>query len=390
MEHPVLNAVILLLAASVAVVALFERFRLPALIAYLLVGIIIGPHGMAWLPHTEDLHFFAEFGVVLLLFTIGLDFSLTHLWRLRKQVFLVGGAQVLSTAAVFAGAAWLMGLRGESAFVLGGALALSSTAVVMRELSRRGELGQSHGQLSVSVLIFQDLAVVPFLVLIPVLGAESTGSGLWKVSEALLRGGLVVGLMLAAGRWVLRPLFRAIATQGSEELFTLSALLFSLAAAWVTAYAGLSLALGAFLAGAMLAETEYRETLVLEIRPFRDLLLGLFFVVIGMMLDLQTLVQWAPSILGAVAALILLKTVITTVLGRILGVPRGTAMHTGILLSQAGEFGLVLATLGAAEGVISTTTEQIILATIILSIALTPLLVIFAEPASKRICLRNG
>lgn len=381
-----LTAAVVLLAASVALLALFERIGLPVLLGYLLVGITLGPSGIAWVPHTEDLHFLAEFGVVLLLFTIGLDFSVAHLWTLKKEVFGLGGAQVAVTATLVGGAAWASGLPSASAFVVGGALALSSTAVVTRELSRLGELKKRHGRLSVAVLIFQDLAVVPFLILIPVLNGGTAGAGAWKVLLTLLTGTVVVALMLAAGRWLIRPLFSRIVEIDSRELFTLSALLFSLAAAWLTANAGLSLALGAFLAGALLSETEYKERLTAEIRPFRDVLLGLFFVVIGMMLDLWALWDQVHWVLGAVVLLILLKTATTTLLGRLLGVPRGTAMRTGIMLSQAGEFGLVLATLGATEGVISTETEQLIMATIIISLALTPLLVRWAAPVSGRIC----
>ncbi len=390
MEHTVLTGVIILLAASVVGLAVFARLGLPALLAYLVVGVIVGPHGLSWLPHTADIHFLGEFGVVLLLFTIGLEFSLSQLWLLRKQVFGVGGAQVSVSAAVGGVLAWLFGAEPSAAFVLGGALALSSTAVVSRELARRDEIGQPHGRLSVSVLIFQDLAVVPFLILIPVLGGDAD-TGAWQaVMAALVQGALVVVLMLATGRWILRPLFRRLVAYGSQELFRLTALLFALAAAWVTEYAGLSLALGAFLAGAMLAETEHRQQLQMEIAPFRDVLLGLFFVVIGMMLDLQAVVRWLPWVLLALTVLLILKTLTTTLLGRMLGVPRGTAMHAGILLSQGGEFGLVLATLAAAEGLLDEAVVQVILATIILSIALTPLLARWAEPLSDRLCFAHG
>lgn len=392
MEHPVLTGAILLLAACVAALTLFERLGLPALLAYLLVGVIVGPPGLFWVPHTADLHFYAEFGVVLLLFTVGLEFSLAHLWALKRHVFGLGGAQVIVTAATGGTLAWLAGLTPAGAFVLGGALALSSTAVVTRELIGRQELGLPHGRLSVAVLIFQDLAVVPFLILIPVLGnqVQSGDAQAWgAVAVALTQGTAVVGAMLAAGRWVVQPLFRIIARVGSQELFTLSALLFSLAAAYLTEYAGMSLALGAFLAGAMLGETEYRDQLAAEIRPFRDVLLALFFVVIGMMLDLQAVLLWLPWVLVALALLLVLKTTTITLLGRWLGVPCGTAVHTGILLSQAGEFGLVLATLGAAEGVLTDAAEQVILATIIVSLGLTPLLVHWAAPLSRRVC-RSG
>ena len=286
MEHQVLTSVVVLLAASVGLLALFERIQLPIILAYLLVGVTLGPSGVAWIPHNQDLHYFAEFGVVLLLFTVGLEFSLSRLWALRKHVFGLGGAQMVVSASLGAVVAWAAGLAPGAAFVVGRAFALSSTAVVTRELSRRGELGQPHGRLSVAVLIFQDLAVIPFLIVIPVLAGDP-GSGGWApIGQALSIGSIVIAAMMVAGRWILRPIFRHIAESGSEELFTLTALLFALAAAWITEFAGLSLALGAFLAGAMLGETEYRHRLREEIRPFRDVLLGFFFVVIGLIAGL--------------------------------------------------------------------------------------------------------
>ena len=389
MDHPVLTGIIILLAATVVTLVLFERLRLPLLLAYLFVGIFLGPSGLAWIPHTEDLHFLAEFGVVLMLFTVGLEFSLGRLWTLRKQVFGLGAAQVGITTILVALLAWWVGLMPSAALVVGGALALSSTAVVLRELSCRDELGQQHGRLAVAVLIFQDLAVIPFLILIPVLAGstgESTGD---VIGHALLIGVIVITLMILAGRWLLRPLFRVIVERGSEELFTLTALLFALAAAWVTEFAGLSLALGSFLAGVMLSETEYRHRLITEIRPFRDVLLGFFFVVIGMMLDLSVVKALLPWILLALFVLLLVKTITTTVLGRLFGLPRGTAMHTAMILSQGGEFGLVLVMLAATEGVIKSTTEQVVMATIILSIALTPLLVRWAGEISLKVCFGN-
>jgi len=389
MEQAVLTSIIVLLAASVALLALFERIGLPILLAYLLVGIVLGPSGFFWIPHTQDLHFLAEFGVVLLLFTIGLEFSLGKLWTLRKHVFGLGASQVLVTAVIGGLLAWTTGLAPGAAFVVGGALALSSTAVVSRELSRRDELGQPQGRLSVAVLIFQDLAVVPFLILIPVLAGDS-GNGVWAaIGWALLTGVIVIALMVSAGRWLLRPLFRRIAERGSEELFTLTALLFALAASWLTEFAGLSLALGAFLAGVMLSETEYRHRLSEEIRPFRDVLLGFFFVVIGMMLDLAAVGALLPWVLLALVMLLLVKTLTTTVLARLFSVPRGVALHTALLLCQGGEFGLVLVMLAAKEGVLGSSVEQVVLGTIILSIALTPLLIVWAGPLSHKICFRE-
>jgi len=387
MEHEILTGVITLLIASVALIVLFERLKLPILLAYLLVGIVLGPDVMAVIPHTENLHSFAEFGVVLLLFTIGLEFSLSKLWMLRKHVFGLGGAQVVVIALIGALITWYAGLTAVAAFIIGGALALSSTAVVSRELSRRDELGKQHGRIAIAVLIFQDIAVVPFLILIPVLASDSTEI-FSEIAGALLTGVVVISLMIVAGRWLLRPLFRHIAGQGSEELFTLITLLLALAAAWITEFSGLSLALGAFLAGVMLSETEYRHRLINEIRPFRDVLLGFFFIVIGMMLDLVAVKSLYPWMLLIVLILIIGKTLVIKLLARLFNVPRQIALHTGFILSQAGEFGLVIVMLATSEGLLSKSVEQLVLGVIILSIALTPLMIILAEPITRKLCAR--
>lgn len=389
MEHSILTGVIILLATSVILLAIFEHFKLPILIAYLLVGVVLGPSGLVWIPHTDDLHSLAEFGVVLLLFTIGLEFSLSRLWMLRKHVFGLGGAQVLVMAFIGGLIALSVGLPMDAAFIIGGALALSSTAVVSRELSRRDELGKQHGRLAVPILIFQDLAVVPFLILIPVLASDSIDI-LSETGKALLTGIVVIAFMVIAGRWILRPLFRRITDKGSEELFTLTTLLFALAAAWITEFSGLSLALGAFLAGVMLSETEYRHRLINEIRPFRDVLLGFFFIVIGMMLDLAAVKSLFPWMILTVLILILVKTLVTTLLARFFSVPRQVAFHTAFILSQAGEFGLVLVMLATSQDVLSKSVEQLVLGVIIISIALTPLLIISADSVAKIICLRQN
>ena len=389
MEHSILTGVIILLATSVILLAIFERLKLPIIIAYLVVGVLLGPSGLVWIPHTDDLHSLAEFGVVLLLFTIGLEFSLSKLWMLRRHVFGLGGAQVLVMAFIGGLIAWSVGLAADAAFIIGGALALSSTAVVSRELSHRDELGKQHGRMAVAVLIFQDLAVVPFLILIPVLASDSTDI-LSEIGKALLTGVIVIALMVIAGRWILQPLFRRITDKGSEELFTLTTLLFALAAAWITEFSGLSLALGAFLAGVMLSETGYRHRLINEIRPFRDVLLGFFFIVIGMMLDLAAVKSLFPWMMLTVFILILVKTLVTTLLARIFSVQRKVALHTAFILSQAGEFGLVLVMLATSQGVLSKSVEQLMLGVIIISIALTPLLIIFADPVAKKICLRQN
>ncbi|MGH8281433.1 MAG: monovalent cation:proton antiporter-2 (CPA2) family protein, partial [Gammaproteobacteria bacterium] len=339
MEHNTLRSILILLAAAVLVVVALKRVKLPTVIAYLATGFIVGPHGLGWIADTEDTRNLAEFGVVFLLFTLGLEFSLPRLIVMRKAVLVLGGLQVLLTTAGTALAAWLLGVTLPVAIVIGGAFAMSSTAIVVKQLAEQNELNLQHGRLTIAVLLFQDLAVIPFLILIPGL-THGIGTELARaLLLAFAKGALAVIVILAFGRWLLRPLFHQIATTRSAELFTLAVLLFTLASAWGTAALGLSLALGAFLAGMMLAETEYRHQVEADIRPFRDILLGLFFVTVGMLINPHTIVRHWWLLLASVALLMLFKALLVGALTRLLGSDRATALRTALALNQGGEFG---------------------------------------------------
>ncbi len=372
MEHTTLRSILILLAVAVLIVAALKRVKLPAIIAYLATGFLVGPHVLGWIADSADTRSLAEFGVVFLLFTLGLEFSLPRLIVMRKAVFVLGGLQVLLTTAGTALAAWLLGAKAPVAIVIGGAFAMSSTAIVVKQLAEQNELNLQHGRLSIAVLLFQDLAVIPFLILIPGLahgiGTEFAAELLWT----FVKGALAVIVILAFGRWLLRPLFHQIATTRSAELFTLAVLLFTLAAAWSTAALGLSLALGAFLAGMMLAETEYRHQVEADIRPFRDILLGLFFVTVGMLLNPHTVLRHWWLLIVSVMALMLFKTVLVALLARLLGGDRATALRTGMALNQGGEFGFALLALGLAQAAIRAPLAEFGLAVIVLSMLVSP------------------
>lgn len=385
MNLGVLEAVLVLLVVSVLTVSIFRRFRLPAILAYLCVGVVVGPNGLAWVPDSAATRLLAEYGVVFLLFTVGLEFSLPRLIAMRHEVLRLGSAQVVLTTLVAGGAAWALGLSVAAAFVVGGAVAMSSTAIVIRQMTERLELNSRHGSLSVGILLFQDLAVIPFLILIPVLAGGDQEMVMWSLLWALAKGIVVVVLMFSAGHWLLRPLFHEIASSRSSELFTLTALLMALAAAWITHYAGLSLALGAFLAGMMLGETEFRHQVEADIRPFRDVLLGLFFITIGMLLELSALpgiLHWTVLLLVAIIAF---KLVLIVALARLMGAEPGVAVRTGIVLAQGGEFGLVLLSLALGERLLDHHDAQVILAALIFSMALSPLMINYNGIIVKRL-----
>ena len=385
MDQSILDAIIILLAGSVIAVAVFRRLQLPSILAYLLVGVIIGPHGLAWVPHTEDTHYLAEFGVVFLLFTIGLEFSLVRLNAMKMEVLGLGGAQVMVTTVLAGAVALLLGLPLPAAIIVGGVLAMSSTAIVIKQLKDQHELGLLHGRLSVGILLFQDIAVVPFLILIPALAANPETALVWELLKALGTGLAVVAVMLAVGWWLLRPLFRGIVSYHSTELFTLTALLFAIASAWLSHFAGLSFALGAFLAGMILGETEFRHQIEADIRPFRDVLLGLFFITIGMMFDVHVLPGIAHWVLLLMAALALSKMAVIAGLCLLFNVPAGSGLRTGVILAQGGEFGLVLLAIAFSNGLLDTNMVQLVLAASIVSMALTPVLIKYNGAIGRRL-----
>ncbi|MDD3449598.1 MAG: monovalent cation:proton antiporter-2 (CPA2) family protein [Gammaproteobacteria bacterium] len=386
MTYGILLEVLVLLASAVLVVALFRRLRLPPILAYLAVGMAVGPHGFGWIPDTEDTRLLAEFGVVFLMFTIGLEFSLPHLLAMRRTVLGLGGSQVLITTLLVGLAAWLLGRSPEAAFVTGGALAMSSTAIVTKQLAEQTEIHSRHGRQSIAVLLFQDLAVVPFLILIPALGSGGENDLLALLALTLVKGLAVFALLLAAGRWALRPLFREVATARSPELFMLTVLLVTLGAAWLTHAAGLSLALGAFIAGMMIAETEFRHQVEADIRPFQDVLMGLFFVTVGMLFDLSALPAVWPWMLLLLAVILVFKTGLIMGLARLAGTETGVALRTGVTLAQGGEFSFVIISLALAYGLYQPAESQPLLMAIVLSMGLAPMLIRSSLSIAQRFC----
>src|SRR5690348_4626166 len=317
MEHETLRSILILMGVAVLLVAALRRLHLPAVLAYLVTGYLVGPHGLGLITDSTETRELAEFGVVFLLFTLGLEFSIPRFWVMRRSVFVLGGAQVLFTTLGTVAAARFMGASTEVAIVLGGAFAMSSTAIVAKQLTEQNEIGLQHGRSAVAVLLFQDLAVIPFLILIPAMNHGAGGGAIANdMLWAFAKGTLAVVVILAAGRWLLRPLLHQIATARSAELFTLTALLVTMASAFGTAYLGLSLALGGFLAGMMLAETEYRHQVEADIRPFRDVLLGLFFITVGMLLNPVTVIRHWTLLVTAVAVLSAFKLGLIALLSR--------------------------------------------------------------------------
>jgi len=370
-----LSQVLILLAGSVFLVTLVRRLGLPTTMAYLLLGLLIGPHALAVVSDSNTTRLLAELGVAFLLFTLGLEFSLPRMLAMRGEVFGLGGLQVSATAAAFALLGHLLGIGWLPAIVLGGAVAMSSTAILLQQLTERAELNRTHGRLAFSMLLFQDLAFVPFLALAAALAAGADRIPLGEHLVAVVGAGvLAIVAVLAAGRWLLRPLFHEIAHSRLRELFTLTVLLVALASAWVSHLAGLSFALGAFLSGMMLAETEYRHQIEAVIRPFRDILLGLFFISVGMLLDTGLLLRALPLVSLMLVTLVVLKAAIAAVVARPFASSRFKALRTGIVISIGGEFGVALCTILLESGLVSERLGQPLLVAIVLSMVLSPLI----------------
>jgi monovalent cation:H+ antiporter-2, CPA2 family len=369
-----LEIVLLLLATAVVVVVGCRLARLPALVGYLVVGILIGPHALGWVPDTAQTRYLAEFGIVFLMFSIGLEFSLPKLIAMRTTVFGLGAAQVGVCVVVVLAAALAIGLHWSAGLALGGALAMSSTAILAKMLFDRLELNSPHGRQIIGVALFQDLAVVPFLIVIPTLaaGPEAMGRGL---AAAALKAAIALFLILYVGQRIMRPWFHLVARRKSPELFMLNLLLFTLGLSWLTEQMELSLALGAFLAGMLISESEYRYQVEQDIRPFQDVLLGLFFVTVGMELDLAEVARHWVWVAALLVLLHLVKTSVIAGLARIFGADPGTALRTGLALGGGGEFGLVLVALASQRGLFEPAVEQIVLATLVLSMLVSPFII---------------
>jgi monovalent cation:H+ antiporter-2, CPA2 family len=381
--HGTLELVLLFLAAAVLVVVVFRLLKLPALLGYLLVGIVIGPYALGFVQESEEARYLAEFGIVFLMFSIGLEFSLPKLLTMRKMVFGHGALQVLVTLALVTAVAILVGADWRAGIVLGGVFAMSSTAILAKMFAERLELNSPHGRQVMGILLFQDLAVVPLLIVTPAL-SQGGEAMVFALALAVAKAVFALAVLLSFGQRLMRPWFTLVARQKSSELFSLNVLLITLGLAWLTELAGLSLALGAFLAGMLISETEYRYQVEQDIKPFRDVLLGLFFVTVGMLLDVRTLLQHWPLILGLLALILAAKTLVVVGVGRLFGADPGVSLRAGLALSGAGEFGLVLLAQAGHLAVVSDFQMQIALSVLILSMLLSPFVIEYSEHMVRR------
>lgn len=379
-----LPLILILLISSVLGVALFRALRLPAMLAYFLVGLALGPYTFGLLPNTEANRELAEFGIVFLMFSIGLEFSLPQLYAMRKKVLGLGGAQVVATLAFAMGISKLSGLSWSAAFVIGAALAMSSTAIVSKILAERLDLNSRHGRLSIGVLLFQDIAVVPILVLIPALGMS--GANLTDVlGLAMLKAAAMLLFLFTIGKWLINPWFNLVAGQRSRELFVMNVLMVTLLLAFATKLAGLSYALGAFIAGMLISETKYRYQVESDISPFRDILLGLFFISVGMLLNVQQVFSNIGLVLLILIAYLLFKFVIVALVVKLVKYEAGVAIRTGLILAQAGEFSFVILALGVEQKLINGQALQLILAASLLSMVIAPFLIQYNGRIARRL-----
>ena len=369
-----LTSVLLLLTSSVLAVALFRALKLPAMLAYFFVGMLFGPFGFNFLPSTESGRQVAEFGIVFLMFSVGLEFSLPKLYSMRKTLFGLGGAQVIITLSVSMLVGLLAGLGWATAFVIGGALTMSSTAIVSKILMERVDLNSRHGRLSIGILLFQDLAVIPILVLIPALGAHSGDLGS-ILGLSLVKTVVLLFVLFKFGKVVINYWFELVAAQRSRELFIMNVLMVTLLLAAATKLAGLSYALGAFIAGMLISETRYRYQVESDIAPFRDILLGLFFISVGMLLDFHFMLNHIGLVLALLAGFVLFKAAVVAVLTRAFGYEAGVGIRTGIILAQAGEFSFVLLALGLEQKLIGGDELQVVLAASLISMVIAPFII---------------
>ena len=377
-----LELTLMLLAAAVLGVVAFRMLHLPPMLGYLVVGILIGPYGLGLAQDNEATHTFAEFGVVFLMFSIGLEFSLPKLSSMRRIVFGLGMAQVLVTLVVTMLFGWLLAyvlpsvtdISWQGAFALGGALAMSSTAIVSKLLTERLELESEHGRRIIGILLFQDLALVPLLIVVPAL-AHPHGALVAELMWAALKAVVVLFVLLFLGQKVIRGWFNVVVRRRSQELFMLNLLLITLGAAWITERAGLSLALGAFVAGMLISETEYKHQVEEDIKPFRDVLLGLFFITIGMLLNAGLVIQHWWLVLVLLAGPIMLKFAVIAGLARLFGASTGIALRTGLALAQAGEFGFVLINQMGGLKMVDPLLIQLVLASMVISMLAAPFII---------------
>lgn len=393
MAHDPLTQVLLLLMASVLVVTLARRIGLPPVLGYLIVGVLVGPHTFGLLADSEQTHLLAEIGVVFLLFTLGLEFSWARMVAMRREVFGLGMLQVVGTMSSFMVVGHLLGLPWLVSLVVGGAVSMSSTAIVIRQLTEQAEINRTHGRLTFAILLFQDLAFVPLLAMATALSVGApTHLDFAAVVKTVAIGFLALLVVLLSGRWLMRPLFVEIANSRLKELFTLAVLFVVLGAAWVTEHAGLSLALGGFLAGMLLAETEYRHQVEAVIRPFRELLLGLFFISVGMLLDLELLADQFLLISATVVGLVVLKVGVAALAVRGFVSTSFKALRTGLLMGGGGEFGVALLTLliKAPNSIAPNSVIQPLLLALVVTMLVAPFGIRYNKPIARFLLRERG
>ncbi|HSS06078.1 MAG TPA: monovalent cation:proton antiporter-2 (CPA2) family protein, partial [Rhodanobacteraceae bacterium] len=374
--HGFLQYAVVLLLAAVIAVPLAKRWQLGAVLGYLGFGALIGPSGIALIGNTEQISQLSELGVVLMLFVIGLELSPQRLWVMRRTVFGIGSLQLVVTGLAIGGIAYALGLDWKGAVIVGLGLALSSTAIDLQILSERKELASPHGRLGFAILLFQDVAAIPILALIPALAMAHPATNPGAGALAALRVIVTIAVVVVGGRYLLRPMFRAAARAGTPEVFTATALLVVIGTAWVMDLVGISMSLGAFLAGVLLADSEYRHEIEAQIEPFKGLLLGLFFVSVGMSLDVERIMR-EPELVGTLlAALLVLKGTILYAISRLASREDHTqSIALAAILAQGGEFAFVVFTLASTNGLLDPAQRDLLMLVITLSMAATPLLV---------------
>ena len=372
-ETNYLADILILLAAAIIAVPVFQRMGLGSVLGYLAAGAIIGPWGFSFIDQIDEIRHIAEFGVIFLLFIIGIGLKPAQLWAMRRTVLGLGTAQILVTGLAITGVALALDQSLKLAVIIGFGLALSSTAIGLQILTERGEMGTSHGRTTLGVLLSQDLAVVPLLALVSLLNAETTNL-LEGIEFAILEAVVIIALVIVVGRYLLSPILRLVATSRTAEVFTAAALFAVLGTAWLMEAAGLSLALGAFVAGVMMAESQYRHQVSAAIDPFRGILLGLFFMAVGMSINFGIFGQYGVVIVGLVFGLLLMKSLIIWVLSRLMRISAPDATRASLLLSQSGEFGFVIFGLAAITGLLPEQLFHILILVVALSMVTTPLM----------------
>ena len=382
MNAPLLTNFVILFGLGIGVIFACQRFRIPTVVGLLLTGVLVGPHGLGFIQALEQVQTLADIGVILLLFTLGIEFSLAHLLRIKTIALGGGTLQLVLTALAGALLPWLAGrLPGEAVFI-GFLVALSSTAIPLKLLQQRGEVASPHGRISLGISIFQDIASLPMMMVVPLLAGQAMeiGDSLWQGTVA---GFVLIGLLLLGARWLIPQVLYQIARTRDRELFMLSVIFIGLAIAWLTANVGLSLALGAFLAGLIISESQYSERALAGILPFRDVFTSLFFVSVGMLLDVRVVLQQPLLIAGLTAGLMALKIFTGGLSVFLLGFPLRTAVLVGFLLSQVGEFSFILSKTGLEYGFLPGSLYQLFLAVSVLTMIATPFMFILGNKVAS-------